>query len=168
MFQGLSQGAALTILYRNEPRVATGKVVSVNTHMPIYNPNQPMAMFNGPVTDITVQVGNDTIPFVGLPANGVTANFADKGLFVAIDKNSVIRELESLQAASEQALEQMPFHENMVSSCKRLLIENQPERQKEAQREQEIESLKTQLSTMDGKIDKFVDLLSAKLGLKQG
>ena len=37
MFQSLSQGAILSVLYKNEPRVAEGKVVAVNTHMPTYN-----------------------------------------------------------------------------------------------------------------------------------
>ena len=73
MFQQISQGATIPVLFKNKPRrVVDGKVLSVNTHMPIYNPSQPMALLNGPVTDISVQVDNETIPFSGLPANGVT------------------------------------------------------------------------------------------------
>lgn len=162
MFQGLQQGALISILYKNEPRVADGKILSVNTHMPMYNPSQPMAILNGPVTDITVQVGNDTIPFAGLPANGVVANFPDKGLFIATDKMAVLREIESMVAASKQVLEQVPAHKKLVSDCEALLLQLQPEKQKEAQQAQEIESLKTQLSTMNEKFDKLVDMLSAK------
>ena len=164
MFQSLSQGAILSVLYKNEPRVAEGKVVAVNTHMPTYNPNQPMAMLNGPVTDITVQVGNDTIPFAGLPANGVVANFPDKGLFIATDKAAVLHEIEAMAVASRQALEQVPAHQKMVESCESLLLELQPEKRKEAQQAQEIESLKTQLGAMSAKFDKLAELLSAKLG----
>ena len=165
MFQGLSQGALVSVLYRNEPRVVDGKVVALNTHMPVYNPSQPLAMLNGPVTDITVQVGNDTIPFVGLPANGVVANFPDRGLFISTDRSAVIRELESMKTASEQALEQVPAHQRMVESCEQLLLDLQPERQKEVQQAQEIESLRTQLKIMTDKFDKMSDALSAKLGL---
>lgn len=164
MFQSLSQGAILSVLYKNEPRVAEGKVIAVNTHMPTYNPNQPMAMLNGPVTDITVQVGNDTIPFAGLPANGVVANFPDKGLFIATDKAAVLHEIEAMAVASRQALEQVPAHQKMVESCESLLLELQPEKRKEAQQAQEIESLKTQLGAMSAKFDKMVEMLSAKLG----
>lgn len=162
MFQGLTQGAIIPILYKNEPRVADGKVMAVNTHMPTYNPNQPMALLNGPVTDITVQVGNDTIPFAGLPANGVVANFPDKGLFISTDRAAILREIESMASASKQVLEQVPAHQKMVKDCETLLIQLQPEKQKEAQQAQEIESLKTQLSEMNGKFDKLVELLSAK------
>ena len=164
MFQSLSQGVIIPILYKNEPRVVDGKIVSVNTHMPTYNPTQPMAMLNGPVTDITVQVGNDTIPFAGLPANGVVANFPDKGLFISTDRTAVLREIEAMASASKQALEQVPAHQKMVESCEALLIQLQPERQKEAQQAQEIESLKTQLTSINTKFDKMVEMLSAKLG----
>ena len=164
MFQSLGQGAIIPILYKNEPRVVEGKVLSVNTHMPVYNPSQPMAMLNGPVTDITVQVGSDTIPFAGLPANGVVANFPDKGLFISTDKAAVLREVEAMSAASKQILEQIPAHQKMVEACDALLLQLQPEKKKEVQQAQEIESLKTQLAAMDGKFDKLVGMLSAKLG----
>lgn len=164
MFQSLSQGATLHILYKNERRVAEGRVIAVNTHMPVYNPSQPMAMLNGPVTDVTVQIGNDTIPFAGLPANGVIANFPDRGLFIAIDRSAILRELETMVSASKQVLEQVPVHEQIVKDCEAILLELQPEKQKEVQQAQEIENLKTQLTSMSGKLDKFVEMLSAKLG----
>lgn len=164
MFQSLSQGAILPVLYKNEPRVAEGKVLSVNTHLPTYNPSQPMAMLNGPVTDITVQIEGATIPFAGLPANGMIANFPDKGIFLATDKAAILREIESMAAASKQVLEQVPVHQKMVASCEELLLSLQPEKQKEAKQAQEIESLKTQLQDMNGKFDQMVQLLSAKLG----
>lgn len=162
MFQSLSQGAIIPLFYKNKPRVVDAKILSVNTHMPVYNPSQPMAMLNGPVTDITVQVEGDTIPFAGLPANGVTANFPDKGIFIATDTAAVVREVQALQTASKQALEQVPVHEQMVSDCDAILLQLQPEKKKEAEQAQEIESLKTQLSEMGGKVDRLVQLLSEK------
>lgn len=159
MFQSLSQGATLTVLYKNIPRVADGRVVAVNTHLPTYNPGQPMAVLNGPVTDITVQIGNETIPFAGLPANGVQANFSDKGLFIATDKALVVREVESMLAASKTALEQVPAHQKMVADCESLLVQLQPERQKEAQQAQEISELR-------GQVRELKDLLLASLGKK--
>ena len=79
MFQALTQGATLYVLYKNEPRMEKGRIVSVNTHLPQFNPSQPQAMFGGMVTDLTVSVGNETIPFAGLPATASVANFADDG-----------------------------------------------------------------------------------------
>lgn len=164
MFQALSQGAIISLFYKNEPRVVDGRVISVNTHMPTYNPNQPMAMLNGPVTDITVQVGNDTIPFAGLPANGVVANFPDKGLFISDDRNIVNREMESMATALEQDLEQVPAKQKMLASLRDMIQQSHPEKQFQVKQAQEIEILKTQFAMMNGKFDQMVELLSAKLG----
>lgn len=162
MFQQLSQGATLPILYRNAPRVVEGRVLSVNTHLPSYNPAQPFSTINGPVTDITVQVGNDTIPFAGLPSNGVVANFPDKGIFISTDRAAIIREVESMAAASRQALEQMPVHQKMEQDCEALLNTLQPERRKEAEQAQELAAVKKQLSDLSGKFEQLIGVLSAK------
>jgi hypothetical protein len=148
MFQGLTQGGTISVLYRNIPKVAEGKVLSVNTHLPQYNPQQPLAMMNGPVTDITVQVGSDTIPFVGLPANGVVANFPDKGYFITTDKAAVLREIESMIAASKQVLESVPDHEKLISNCEALLLELNPEKKKEAEQAKEMSDLRNEIAEL--------------------
>lgn len=148
MFQNLTQGSIITILYKNVPRVVDGRIISVNTHMPQFNPQQPMAMMNGPVTDISVQAGNDTIPFAGLPASGVVANFPDKGLFIATDRSAIVREVESMAAASKQVLESVPAHQKMVSDCEALLIDLNPERKKEALQTQEMSAMRDEIAEL--------------------
>lgn len=156
MFQGLTQGATIPVLYKNIPRVADGRVISVNTHMPTFNPQQPMAMMNGPVTDITVQVGNETIPFAGLPANGVVANFPDKGVFIATERSAILREVEAMATASKQVLDSVPSHQKMVADCEALLLELNPERRKEAEQTKEMASLRSEVAELK-------DLLRAAL-----
>ena len=160
MFQNMTQGASVSIFYRNEPpRIVTGKVASVNTHMPAYNPNQPMAMFNGLVTDITVQVGNDSIPFVGLPANGVVADFPSKGMFLAIDNAAAYRELDTAINAFEQDLATVPAKQKLLEGYKNIRRESNPEAKREAQREKEMSDLRGQLEEMK-------QMLSAVIGAK--
>lgn len=159
MFQSLSQGASVSILYRNEPRIVTGKVVSVNTHMPTYNPNQPMAMFNGLVTDLTVQAGSETIPFVGLPANGVVADFPGKGMYLAIDSSAAYREVDTAISAFEQDLATVPAKQKLLEGYKTLRQEINPDVKREAQREKEMSDLRGELSEMKR-------MLSAMLGTK--
>jgi hypothetical protein len=108
MFQALTQGSTVSILYKNIPKVADGRVISVNTHMPVYNPQQPLSMMNGPVTDITVQVADETIPFAGLPANGIVANFPEKNLFLSTDKTAIVREVEMTADSFRQDLKAVP------------------------------------------------------------
>ena len=159
MFQGLSQGASVSILYRNEPRIVSGKVLSTNTHMPAYNPNQPMSVFNGPVTDITVQVGNETIPFAGLPANGVVADFPNKGMFLAIDSAAAYREVDTAIEAFEQDLATVPAKTKLLEGYKALRIEKNPDAKRDAQREKELNDLR-------GEISELKQMLSAALGTK--
>lgn len=159
MFQGLSQGASVSILYRNEPRIVTGKVVSVNTHMPTYNPNQPMAMFNGLVTDITVQAGNETIPFAGLPANAVVADFPSKGLYLALDEAAAYREVDTAISAFEQDLATVPAKQKLLEGYKQLRMEKNPDVKREAQREKEM-------SEMRGQLNEMQRMLSEILGTK--
>lgn len=148
MFQGLTQGSTISILYRNTPRVADGRVVSANTHMPQFNPQQPMSIMNGPVTDITVQVDNETIPFAGLPANGVVANFQDKGLFISTDRATVLREVDSVVNAYRQDLASVPEKERMLKAYEALQLEQNPERKMEVQRAQEMTDLKNEINEL--------------------
>ena len=157
MFQNLTQGGTLTVLYRNIPRVADGKVISVNTHLPQFNPQQPMAMMGGPVTDITVQVGNDTIPFAGLPANGVVANFPDKGYFISTDRAAVLREVEAMAEASRQILASVPTHQKMVEDCEALLLELNPDRKKEAQQTQEMNAMRGEIADLKKTLLAFLE-----------
>ena len=114
-------------------------------------------MMNGPVTDITLQIGNETVPFVGLPANGVVANFPEKGLFISTDRSAVLREIEAMATANKQVLESVPAHQKMVTECENLLNELNPERKKDAQQAQELSSLR-------GEVAELRDLLRAALG----
>ena len=148
MFQSLTQGATVTVLYKNIPRVADGRVVSVNTHLPQFNPQQPMAMMNGPVTDITVQVGDETIPFVGLPASGVVANFPEKGYFLSTDRSAIVREVEAMASASRQVLQSVPAHEKMVRDCDSLLLDLNPDRKKEAEQAKEMNALRSEIEEL--------------------
>jgi len=159
MFQGLSQGATLYILYKNEPRMEKGRVITVNTHLPQFNPAQPQAMFNGMVTDLTVAVGNETIPFAGLPATASVANFPDKGIFVSEDQGLVINELTSMRDNSQRIVDSYDAHKILRDKCDALLLSLNPERQKEMQNAKEMEALRGELADLK-------QMLSAALGTK--
>jgi hypothetical protein len=107
-----------------------------------------MTFMNGPVTDITVQVGGDTIPFAGLPANGVVANFPDKGIFISTDKSAVLRELDSTVASLKQDLEAVPAKEKLLQGYEALRLDLNPGMKKDAQQEREMTELKSEVTEM--------------------
>ena len=155
----MSQGTTLYVLYKNEPRMEKGRVVSVNTHLPQFNPSQPQAMFGGMVTDLTVAVGSDTIPFAGLPATASVANFPDKGIFVSEDQGLVVNELTSMRDNSPRIVDSYDAHKALRDKCDALLLSLNPERQKEMRNEKEMAELKGELAEMRR-------MLSAVLGTK--
>ena len=159
MFQAMTQGATLFILHKNEPKVEIGRVVSVNTHLPQYNPNQPQAMFNGMVADLTVSVGSDTIPFLGLPASASTANFADKGLFISEDQGLVVNEITTLRDNSKRIIDSYETNKDLFEKYEALLISLNPDKQREVKSAKELAALKDELSEMKR-------MLSAILGTK--
>jgi len=159
MFQSMPQGATLYVLYKNEPRMEKGRIVSVNTHLPQFNPSQPQAMFGGMVTDLTVAVGSETIPFAGLPATASVANFPDKGIFVSEDQGLVINELTSMRDNSQRIVDSYDAHKILRDKCDALLLSLNPERQKEMQNAKEMEALRGELADLKR-------MLSAALGTK--
>lgn len=156
----MTQGATLFVLYKNEPRVERGRIVSINTHIPQFNPSQPQAMFGGMVTDLTVAVGSETIPFAGLPATASVANFPDKGIFVSEDQGLVINELTSMRDNSQRIVDSYDAHKALRDKCDALLLSLNPEKQKEMQNAKEMADLKGELAEMR-------KMLSAFLGTKQ-
>lgn len=156
----MTQGATLFVLYKNDPRVEKGRIVSVNTHIPQFNPSQPQAMFGGMVTDLTVAVGSETIPFAGLPATASVANFPDKGIFVSEDQGLVINELTSMRDNSQRIVDSYDAHKALRDKCDALLLSLNPEKQKEMQNAKEMADLKGELAEMR-------KMLSAFLGTKQ-
>lgn len=156
----MTQGATLFVLYKNDPRVEKGRIVSVNTHIPQFNPSQPQAMFGGMVTDLTVAVGSETIPFAGLPATASVANFPDKGIFVSEDQGLVINELTSMRDNSQRIVDSYDAHKALRDKCDALLLSLNPEKQKEMQNAKEMADLKGELAEMR-------KMLSAFIGTKQ-
>ena len=144
----MTQGATLFILHKNEPKVDVGRVVSVNTHLPQYNPNQPQAMFNGMVTDLTVSIGSETIPFLGLPASASTANFADKGLFISEDQGLVVNEITTLRDNSKRIIDSYETNKDLFEKYEALLISLNPDKQREVKSAKELAALKDELSEM--------------------
>lgn len=174
MFNGLpqgapqiAQGASLYILNRKEPSVNTATVVSISQpHVSKASQTNPTLALQGFVVDLTLSVGNETTT-IEFPVNSASANYPDKGWFVSNDRLAITREIESMANMSRQILSQVPTHQKIVQGCDALLLQINPERQKEAQQAEEIAALKAQIEEMkkgysetDVKIDKVLALLA--------
>lgn len=167
MFNGLpqgasqiAQGATLYILNRKEPSVMEANVVNVSQpHISKSAQNNPMGAFQNLVVDLTLSIGGETTT-IEFPINSAVANYPEKGWYASTDKTAVAREVESMANMSRQILTQVPMHQKIVQGCDALILQLNPEKQKEAQQTQEITMLKAQISQMNEKFDKLVGMLS--------
>ena len=78
MLSGLRPGTPVFVLYKNEPRFATAKVVSISNQYPQYNFQQPLNAGNGPVVDLVLEIDGKTETFSRIPLNSSIAEFPDK------------------------------------------------------------------------------------------
>ena len=116
-------------------------------------------MLGGMVTDLTVAIGSDTIPFAGLPANASIANFPDKGLFISENQGMIINELTSMRDNSQRIVDSYDANKAMRDRCEALLLSLNPEKQAQMQSAKEMSDLKGELAEMKR-------MLSAFLGTK--
>ena len=158
----MTQGATLFILYKNDPKVEKGRVISLNTHVPQFNPSQPQALFNGLVTDLTVSVGSETIPFSGLPATASVANFPDKGMFVSEDQGMIVNELTAMRDNSQRIVDGYEAHKALRDKCDALLLSLNPEKQKEAQNAKDVAELKGELADLKQMLSAFLGTQAQK------
>lgn len=176
MFQGfpqqgaaqIAQGASLYILNRKEPSVTTASVLTVSQpHVSKSAQSNPALAMQAFVVDLALSLGSNETTTIEFPVNSTSANYPDKGWYVSNDRLAVIREIESMSNMSKQILSQVPMHQKMVQGCDALLLQLNPERQKEVQQAEEIAMLKSQIEEMKRnssetgmKLDKVLALLA--------
>lgn len=168
MFQALQPGMPLYILYKNELNVVEGRVVSASTHPPVPNPTNPMAILNGPVTDVIVSVnGKNLPPFQGLAPQAVTASFSNDGMFISEDKRYIDSELKTIEDYRQGIIDSYEPSKEIVAKCKALRLSLDKDKQKAVAQEQELAELRAQYASMNGKLEEFMQLVAGALGTKQ-
>ena len=155
------------ILYKNDPRVVEARVVSANTHPQMPNPNNPMAILNGPVTDLTVSVdGKNLPPFQGLSPQAMMATFSSDNMVLSEDMALIKNEMKSAREAHQRIVDSYQPSKEMVEKYDALFLSYDPDKRKELEQAKEIAELKSQLADTNGKLDEMMVALSAVLGKK--
>ena len=157
MLSGLRNGTPVFVLYKNEPRLTTGKVVSVSNQYPQFNPQQPLAIGQGPVVEMTVEIDGKNETFPRIPLSSSIAEFPDKGIVLSETKDGITNEIRTIRAASETALSQIDAHRQLIESCDKLLLELNPEQGEIAALKSQVAEMSTQLAALAGMLSKSFD-----------
>ena len=86
MFQGLRPAAPIYILYKAEPRIAVGEVVSVSNPVPQYSATayqNGMVMPPKAYVDIKIRIADEMVDLQRLPADATIADFGNSGMVVS-------------------------------------------------------------------------------------
>lgn len=162
----IAQGATIYILNRKDFSITPATVTGVSQpHLSKAAQANPAYAMQGFVIDLTISSGSDSTT-VEFPVNSTSASYADKGWFVSPDRLLVTREVETMENNSRQHLSQNAWHEMVVQKAPSLKMQINPPSQAETQQAQKIASLESQISEMNGKVDRLVSMLSAPVSAK--
>lgn len=142
MFQGLRAAMPFYVLYKDEPRIAIGEVVST----PVQSFNAFQTSYPSRAVDVKVRVDNEIIDFKQLPAESSIADYGTNGIVVSDSREAIANEVEALSKASENALANVERHRRIVAVCVAMRQELNPQLKREAEQTAEIENLKRDLS----------------------
>lgn len=155
MFQGLVEGAPLYVLNKKENKgLKVGQVVKVsNPYMPQL-PTYP----NATVIDVVAMFSGEEETIKGLPS--VETISEDKnGVVISDNKDIMQAHVESWYRISKQALELMPYHNEVVDVYDTIIRQLNPELEAERLREERLSKLEGRFDGMEGKIDQLVSFL---------
>lgn len=156
-FQNLRQGSQVFILHKGlNPFYEEGTVESIPSMQTMsYYPSLPMLPM-----DLSVRVGEKVIPYQHIPPTAesakVTSQLSGEEVCVACSKEAVSSEVEMLIRQSVDTINSVEAHKQRIETCKNLLNQLNPEKLKEAQQTQEIESLKGQLADMKNMVERLL------------
>lgn len=165
MFSSLRQGSLFYILEKSDkPKLKIGNVVSVGQPTPKYNtsfvPNQNQYET---MVDVVVKVGDEEVKFEKLPSNLSIANFGQNGVVVSESKEAMNAEVEAMLRISNQVIDSIPYHQNVVSSCDGILRELNPQFAKEKEQEEKIVLLEQKMDGMDKTLTNISKMLNEAL-----
>ena len=166
MFQGLRESSPFYILYKSEPRLEVGEVISVSSPVPqfgniTYQSGNLVPPKN--VVDVKVSINGESVDFQKLPADASIADFGSNGIVVSESRDAIINEISGFKKASERVLADVERHKHVVTERDTMLTLLNPQLKREAEQAEEIENLKRGMSDLRGDMNDIKGMLAQAL-----
>lgn len=157
MFSNLSAGSVLYVLdTRSKLKLTSGQINSVSLPRPkraVFNPAAPYGQNIETVTDIVATINGERREFREVPSSATIANFGSEAFILADSREAMLSQVNTMLQNSQSIISDIDKHKNIIKDCKEILIELNPSLAAEAQRDNAINTLQSQ-----------VDMLSKQLG----
>lgn len=149
MFQNLRENQQIYVLTKNpNPCLDMGTVVKIQGPMPKFQTNPTMMPQTEYVLDIVVSVNGINRTFQQLPVNKDSAEYVNEQTIIAVSRDAMNTELNSLKNESVAAIQRGRDEEAKLPVWDKLILQLNPEVAEKQRQEQEINTLKNQMSTM--------------------
>jgi len=148
MFQALRPNNQLFILRKDKPELVVGSVISVSTPMPKYQMQPAFGPHQEMVVDIIAKVNNEDVTYQKIPASADIADFGNNSVVISDNREAMNAEVLSLKKKSNDIINSVDYHKDVVIGCDRILGELNPEIAEKQAQQKEIDSLRDQVSEM--------------------
>ena len=164
MFSGLRTNSIFYVLDKSDkPTLKIGQVTSVSNPVPKFG---AAAMPYNPSTETTVDVSakfnGEQMEFKQLPSNLSIANSG--AMVVSESREAMISEVEAMRRTSDDVLQSVEYHKNVVKSCDEILGVLNPQIAKEKEQEAKIGQLESKVSGMESTLYDIKGMLTKALG----
>lgn len=158
MFQNLRSGAPFYILYKSEPKLSIGEVVSVGAPVPQFGNTYQNGILTPPksTVDVKVSVSGEDVMLQSLPSDLSIADFGSSGMVVSESKDAIQSEIDAFKSTSVRALGEVERHKKIVSACDEMLCALNPQIAREAEQSSRIDSLEGKLTNIEQMLAKVL------------
>ena len=149
MFQNLRENQQIYVLTKNPtPAIDIATVARIQGPVPKFQTAQNMIPQTEYVLDVTVNINGMTRTFQQLPVNKDSAEYVNEQTIIAVSRDAMNAELNSLKNESVAAIQRGRDEEAKLPVWDKLILQLNPEVAEKQRQEQEINALKNQMSTM--------------------
>lgn len=118
------------------------------------------------VVDLTVKVNNQIVNYNGLPANlDIADSFSNGESIVITDSREAMNaEILSFKQKSVDTINSIDFHKKVIAGCDDILNSLNPEYAEKKQQQDEISTLKTQMSEVSTSLAALTEMIKTLTG----
>jgi hypothetical protein len=146
MFQNLRENQQIYVLTKGPvPSLDMGTVIKIQGPVPSFQAGSNMM---GYTMDITVAVNGINRPFPQLPVNKDSAEYVNEQTIIAMSRDAMNAELNSLKNESVNAIQRGREEEARLPVWDKLILQLNPEVAEKQRQEQEIATLKSQVAQL--------------------
>ena len=149
-FKDAKCGSTILIFDRNEIAVKSGKIT--NNPMPHFDPKCPA--MSKMVVDLNVEVDGTSTTYV-MEDNAEVGYVGNT--FLTINRECLLREVESIKAQSEQALKMVDWNKSAVKKCDNIMKEYSPEYRERTETTNRLDSLEEKLGNIAKSLNAFLE-----------